>query len=1069
MALTLLNLSESERRDISRVVGPLKSISEFCDEVIKAMNESPITEALKKMLPWAVDGASIVAGFVPLSNFVTSTLEKLNKETDPHALGMFACTIAYQRAAALAITIVGEPRSKVPFEHPSKDVTEKLTRLEPLTGRNLEGFRLDYPFAHPFIWQADEALRLVLKAAGYDDPECRRIQLKVHDYFKSDLAELLSDGETANRFEPFRKLLELGEDAASRANLNAHMERHRWQFEDRPLFNKEPFALSNVYVETDCGILTGKDLLGESPKILSEKERESDRIDPFSEDHGGRHDLLQAVVDRLGDPRFNRAIVIQGAAGAGKSAFTLRLAVHLMKDGLRPIRIRLRRLNLNPQLNILDALARVVLIPEEGEDTSLGNVPATKDPFLGGTIFQERTTFGKAEICPYILIFDGWDELSVGANEGFRVEVRRLLDRIDKEFLSPRKPFVRVILAGRPSDAIFSSGYLYEDTPIFTMRPYRPEQLDKYLQLLQRAVTDGPLQHEGAKAWTNVDWEAAKVVVYRYTKSLQDKDSSLDLLGLPLLAHLAIWLITSSSGNAEGLLADQTALYRHLVDLTCSKSGKVDEDQEDVARQKRIAGERLRQRLHETAAAITAYGSENISFPELCLRLGIEEQEAEDTATSAERDHALTALMISFYFKGGHSHLGCEFLHKSFREYLYAEGIVELVKTFGRLQKSLPPRRMPFHKEFQRDDENDCRYEFSRKLAQLLSPQKMRAEVRTHLERLIAWEIGRAGETANQSTLGEPLPAIKLEEWEMVRDLLADIWDWWAEAVHLRPQPYRDKSKNIQFDDAFVNELLDSALPRERDRMARVPAPGRLVNIDANLGEALFEFCVWVHYHLLMRRGWQGKWLPPRTDGQRNPCQIVMGSDGKRWVAFKPSGASPNYFQNYIHRINADGLRSTDPFPTKMDLRGLDLSGCEMSLLPFSQCDLRHANLSSFASLVEGAIFFQSNLEWAQFQDSDLSFASMLFAKMRHTNLQGAVLDGALLWGADLSFTNLRNLKTAGLLGPHLKECKLEHADLRGANLSRAQSLTMKQLQQAIGDRSTVLPEGLDYPENWLR
>src|SRR5262249_1011704 len=161
--------------------------------------------------------------------------------------------------------------------------------------------------------------------------------------------------------------------------------------------------------ETDCGILTGKDLLRESPKVLSEKQPESDRIDPFSEDHGGRHDLLHAVLERLGDPRFNRAIVIQGPAGAGKSAFTLRLADHFMKEGLRPIRIRLRRLNLSPQLNILDALARVVLMPEEGEDASLSNIPATKDPFLGGTIFQERTTFGKVEICPYILIFDGWD------------------------------------------------------------------------------------------------------------------------------------------------------------------------------------------------------------------------------------------------------------------------------------------------------------------------------------------------------------------------------------------------------------------------------------------------------------------------------------------------------------------------------------------------------------------------------------------------------------------------------------------------------------------------------------
>ena len=46
-------------------------------------------------------------------------------------------------------------------------------------------------------------------------------------------------------------------------------------------------------------------------------------------------------------------------------------------------------------------------------------------------------------------------------------------------------------------------------------------------------------------------------------------------------------------------------------------------------------------------------------------------------------DHPLTRLMISFYFKGGQPEQGCEFAHKSFREYLFAECIVETLKEYG--------------------------------------------------------------------------------------------------------------------------------------------------------------------------------------------------------------------------------------------------------------------------------------------------------------------------------------------------------------------------------------------------
>ena len=46
---------------------------------------------------------------------------------------------------------------------------------------------------------------------------------------------------------------------------------------------------------------------------------------------------------------------------------------------------------------------------------------APEDLFLRGAIWNEEVTFGRARICPYVLILDGWDEISVSVTEGFRV------------------------------------------------------------------------------------------------------------------------------------------------------------------------------------------------------------------------------------------------------------------------------------------------------------------------------------------------------------------------------------------------------------------------------------------------------------------------------------------------------------------------------------------------------------------------------------------------------------------------------------------------------------------------
>jgi hypothetical protein len=74
-------------------------------------------------------------------------------------------------------------------------------------------------------------------------------------------------------------------------------------------------------------------------------------------------------------------------------------------------------------------------------------------------------------------------------------------------------------------------------------------------------------------------------------------------------------------------------------------------------------------------------------------------------------------------------------------------------------------------------------------------------------------------------------------------------------------------------------------------------------------------------------------------------------------------------------------------------------------------------------------------------------------------DLRGWSFRGALLIAADLRGTDLRE---ADLLGADLRD-----TDVRGGDLSTALFLTQPQVNAAVGDASTTLPEGLSRPARW--
>ena len=82
-------------------------------------------------------------------------------------------------------------------------------------------------------------------------------------------------------------------------------------------------------------------------------------------------------------------------------------------------------------------------------------------------------------------------------------------------------------------------------------------------------------------------------------------------------------------------------------------------------------------------------------------------------------------------------------------------------------------------------------------------------------------------------------------------------------------------------------------------------------------------------------------------------------------------------------------------------------------------------------------------------------------ADLRGAHLPGADLRGALLIGADLRGADLRE---ADVIGADLRA-----ADLRGADLTGALFLTRGQVQSAVGDPATRIPDRFPRPDHWLQ
>ncbi|MGK7886239.1 MAG: pentapeptide repeat-containing protein [Crocosphaera sp.] len=1089
----------------------LKTVSEFLTEALNFKENDlvkNIAQAIGKATPWAKDiatNAPLVQDFaeaagagVPLVAFFLKYAQLLMLERDPEKQGYNACTLAYNRAVEeVFLARSMELQDIKPYRN-----NKILTKKNP-DEIDMIGFKLDNALSHDFIIHADQVFFEFAEVIQLENNLINQLSNSIKQSFIRNLRLLLVHPNTEKEFAAFRELIDLDNSQAERQKiLDLHLYYQSWLFNEQKVFQQETFALNHIYLETECGVLKYSQIKPqEENKFNNYVDREDNKKgkDPFSEKDSDRKDLLTTVIDFIGNPEFNEPIVIQGVAGSGKSSFTLRLVDELKEQGCFPIRILLKHLSLKEPLE--DAVPYALQFGEKVFNDYSWK-PAFDDDWFTKLVSprnREYISFGKnkTQISPYIFIFDGWDEISTAANQGFRDSIDQVLGEIRDILIRKRDglPMMRVIVTGRPTVDVTNTKLLRKDTPILTIRPLKPEQLKGYIDKFQQARQAQPLFSINFETQSqsiinvveqNIKPEFFQTIADTYEQAFQEFleenernnvseiKGSLAVLGLPLLAYLTLRLMfkIQSEEELKNLINNPTNLYRSLVDETCEGSGNPTFIPELKKEDRyRLSGNDLRGLLWRTAEAITALGKESISREELKLRCG--EDELEEIVEEATADRVLSRLIISFFFQE-RAGAGCEFLHKSFREYLFAEGVIEELKRYScnpdviQKYKDNPEKGYEERKIYwQEFEEDDPRYDLTRRLSEMFATHWLSSEIKDHIFNLLTWEINRSAEKLSPSDLSTHL--ISMEQWEYIRDALADVWDWWGEGVFLRPQPKiiqeKRKPKEYIFEPPYVDELTELCSPLDKDMWkTALPVPVRSTTVDGRLGDALFDLTAIVHSNLYeyqkekLDSSFDINEIEPR---QRRRYQMVRLAKDKQGedvalIQFAPSGEDGNYFSNYCNRINAAGRRFPDSFSSHIHAKFIYLREANLIGVYLTEANLRGAYL-------RGAFLRRANLSRADLIGADLTGADLSRAYLRGANLSRADLTGvdlteAFLRGADLTGADLTgaNLRYAYLIG-----VDLTGAFLRRANLTGVRNIFPEQIKQAKNWESAVFDEDM--------
>src|SRR5258708_3828771 len=93
---------------------------------------------------------------------------------------------------------------------------------------------------------------------------------------------------------------------------------------------------------------------------------------------------------------------------------------------------------------------------------------------------------------------------------------------------------------------------------------------------------------------------------------------------------------------------------------------------------------------------------------------------------------------------------------------------------------------------------------------------------------LLEWEIRRTFSPADGPRDETATSPCTEKEWRRIRTLVADLWDWWGDGVHLRPQPReREDSIGIDWEKSLAERLVIKSRPVTAATLAELGEPVR--------------------------------------------------------------------------------------------------------------------------------------------------------------------------------------------------------------------------------------------------
>lgn len=988
-------------------LGRARRVNEFVADLVQIGQGKPGSEFLAELAPFATDLFDAVKEASAFAKF----LVRLNELRNPGEFAVRAEALAH---AAFNDALVKALRASKPIAGTmlSTSARSELQKYD-WPESFFEGFSLPTARTHPFLSKANQIAFNALLILGINETEARNILRDVSDRFEVSLRYLLDHPSAASRFGMHLSALKNGTPESMAADkMRRHREHQIRLFENAAISADEPFSLSDVLVEPLVDISTWGNL---KANLLTKETRIP---------------LTRAVLSWIAEGSHLHPVLIHSVAGAGKSTATLALFKTLADQGLNPIRVLLRDLNLDGDLfaNIEQAIS----FREKEDRTHMlrgGAIFDVATPFHGFEGQQQETKgqLRDASIVPYVLILDGWDELTIGASGDLISSVDRLLGSIQKQ-LCRRLPSVPVIITGRPTPGLRNSPFLHDASLAFALRPFDTDRLHTFAQKIREAAKRSgaawnlPSEEVLRPVFEEFEREQRRVSIVRSSEDLGNdpyrvreegeevRASLYEVLSLPLLAHLALRVLAETKGDPIDLFRSPTRLYQALIDVTCPGAGR--RDQELVGYQDRayLTGETLRRLLQKTATALGAGGNDHLTRDELRDRLTALDAQLWKGLENANPDQALASLVVSYYFRDGNLKLGVEFLHKSFREYLFAEDLLTTLEDGA--AKLLRPIRTSFPVREDHSDKYRVQLQsLAEELGRRLSNTWLSPEVWTFLRELIHMRVEQA---AIQEKDGDP----KL--WNLLRDLQAALQLLWGEWI---TGSYRD--------DSHPRDLLP-ALPSVLDWLG-TEFTSRLVFRDAHFGDGLYGITVELSHALASAHE-----SPPSRDVKpgvraRQRWEFVQFGSAEPRNPSKEDRFAPAHeevWSNICARIDSSPGRAGQ-FPAGHRNRGVDLRMQEISMpveanppnLFLDYANLSHCQLSGgilsgqrniqevfadniqvHSSYINECSFGESSLKNAQFSRCqlhavhfrycDLSGAQFRFARLHSCSFEGSNLTG---------------------------------------------------------------------------